>query len=55
MPFPIDDEDLCTDFAERPSEEVLVIDDKREQTENAFKRICFDWSESKRPAHRWAI
>ena len=47
MPFPIDDKTYA-DFAEG-LQEVLVIDDKREQTENAFKRICFDWSESKRP------
>ena len=47
MPFPIDDK-TYSEFADG-LEEVLVIDDRREQTENAFKRICFEWPVEKRP------
>ena len=47
MPFPID-EQTYAEFAEG-LDEVLVIDDKREQTENAFKKICYDWPKSRRP------
>lgn len=47
MPFPSDDA-LYRDFAEG-MDEVLVIEDKREQIQNGFTRGCYDLPEKKRP------
>ena len=48
MPHPIDDATLA-EFA-NGLEEVLVIDDRRDQIENAFHRICYELPAGKRPA-----
>lgn len=47
MPFPSDDA-LYREFAEG-MDEVLVIEDKREQIENGFTRGCYDLPAKKRP------
>jgi len=47
MPFPADI-DLYRDFA-RGLEEVLVIEDKREQLENSIRNACYALPESERP------
>mgnify|MGYP000002632726 CR=1 FL=1 len=47
MPFPSDD-DLYRIFAEG-MDEVLIIEDKREQIQNGFTRGCYDLPKSKRP------
>lgn len=47
MPFPSDDA-LYRDFA-LGMDEVLVIEDKREQIQNGFVRGCYDLPASKRP------
>lgn len=47
MPFPAD-EVLYKDFAQG-MDEVLVIEDKREQIENGFIRACYTLPNSKRP------
>ena len=47
MPFPADDE-TYQEFAEG-LEEVLVIEDKREQIENALRRVCYNLDGSVRP------
>lgn len=47
MPFPSDDA-LYRDFAEG-MDEVLVIEDKREQIQNGFTRGCYDLPAKKRP------
>ena len=47
MPFPSDDA-LYRDFAEG-MDEVLVIEDRREQIENGFTRACYDLPARKRP------
>jgi len=47
MPFPSDD-DLYREFA-RGMDEVLVIEDKREQIQNGFMRGCYDLPDKERP------
>ena len=47
MPFPVDVE-TYKEFAEG-LEEILVIEDKREQIENAIRRVCYDMSSEQRP------
>jgi indolepyruvate ferredoxin oxidoreductase len=47
MPFPSDD-NLYRKFA-RGMDEVLVIEDKREQIQNGFMRGCYDLSDKERP------
>lgn len=47
MPFPSDDE-LYGEFASG-LDEVLVVEDKREQIENGFRRGCYNLPEGKRP------
>lgn len=47
MPFPVDRE-TYREFAEG-LEEVLVIEDKREQIENAIRNVCYDMPADKRP------
>jgi len=47
MPFPVDRE-TYREFAEG-LEEVLVIEDKREQLENALRNVCYDLPTDRRP------
>lgn len=47
MPFPFDLE-TYGEFADG-LEEVLVIDDKREQTEGAFRKVCYNLPQDRRP------
>lgn len=47
MPFPADTE-LYRDFA-KGLDEVLVVEDKREQIEDGIRRACYDLPESERP------
>lgn len=47
MPFPSDD-DLYREFA-KGMDEVLVIEDKREQIQNGFMRGCYDLPDKERP------
>ena len=47
MPFPVDRE-TYREFAEG-LEEVLVIEDKREQIENAIRHVCYALPEGRRP------
>ncbi|MDG1231277.1 MAG: indolepyruvate ferredoxin oxidoreductase family protein [Pseudomonadales bacterium] len=47
MPFPVDVE-TYREFA-NGLEEILVIEDKREQIENALRRVCYDLAEGQRP------
>ncbi len=47
MPFPSDD-NLYREFA-TGMDEILIVEDKREQIENGFKRGCFHLPASKRP------
>jgi indolepyruvate ferredoxin oxidoreductase len=47
MPFPVDT-DTYRDFA-KGLEEVLVIEDKREQIENGLRQACYALSETDRP------
>ena len=47
MPFPVDRETYA-EFADG-LEEILVIEDKREQIENALRSVCYALPEAKRP------
>ena len=47
MPFPMDKQ-TYSDFA-RGLEEVLVIEEKREQIEHGFREVCYALPESQRP------
>lgn len=47
MPFPVDEE-TYRDFA-TGLEEVLVIEDKREQIENGMRKACFNLAHSEQP------
>ena len=47
MPFPVD-RDLYRDFADG-LEEILVIEDKREQIENAIRNVCYALPDERRP------
>ena len=46
MPFPVDRE-TYREFAQGPKE-VLVIEDKREQIENAIRNVCYALPEGRR-------
>ncbi|NIS88577.1 MAG: indolepyruvate ferredoxin oxidoreductase family protein [Woeseiaceae bacterium] len=47
MPWPVDRETYA-EFAEG-LDDILVIEDKREQIENALRDVCYAWPESRRP------
>ena len=47
MPWPVDEQGYL-DFADG-LEEVLVIEDKREQIESAIRKVCYGLPESRRP------
>jgi TPP-dependent indolepyruvate ferredoxin oxidoreductase alpha subunit len=47
MPWPVDRETYA-EFADG-LDDILVIEDKREQIENALRDVCYAWPESRRP------
>jgi indolepyruvate ferredoxin oxidoreductase len=47
MPWPVD-RDTYAEFADG-LDDILVIEDKREQIENALRDVCYAWPESRRP------
>ncbi|MEJ2129754.1 MAG: indolepyruvate ferredoxin oxidoreductase family protein [Woeseiaceae bacterium] len=47
MPWPVDRETYA-EFADG-LEDILVVEDKREQIENALRAVCYAWPETRRP------